>query len=237
MMNKIISGLDEAIADIHDGAVIHVGGFGLAGSPIDLLHALADKGIKDLTIVSNNAGVGKVGIARLLFNGQVSKIVCSFPRQQNSTVIDDLHREGKIELELVPQGTLAERIRAAGAGVGGFYTPTSVGTPLAEGKEHREFDDKEYVLEFPIHADFALIKADRGDRWGNLVYHKAQRNFGPPMCMAAKTTIVQVREVVDLGELDPEAIATPSIFVDRVIEIPRPLSERELVEEERQANG
>lgn len=236
-MNKIISGLDEAIADIHDGAVIHVGGFGLAGSPIDLLHALADKGTKDLTIVSNNAGVGKVGIARLLFNGQVRKIVCSFPRQQNSTVIDDLHREGKIELELVPQGTLAERIRAAGAGVGGFFTPTSVGTPLAEGKEHRKFDGKEYVLEFPIHADFALVKADRGDRWGNLVYHKAQRNFGPPMCMAAKTTIVQVREVVDLGELDPEAITTPSIFVDRVIEIPRPLSERELVEEEKQANG
>ncbi len=236
-MNKIISGLDEAIADIHDGAVIHVGGFGLAGSPIDLLHALADKGTKDLTIVSNNAGVGKVGIARLLFNGQVRKIVCSFPRQQNSTVIDDLHREGKIELELVPQGTLAERIRAAGAGVGGFFTPTSVGTPLAEGKEHRKFDGKEYVLEFPIHADFALVKADRGDRWGNLVYHKAQRNFGPPMCMAAKTAIVQVREVVDLGELDPEAITTPSIFVDRVIEIPRPLSERELVEEEKQANG
>ncbi|MBH60973.1 MAG: 3-oxoadipate CoA-transferase [Alphaproteobacteria bacterium] len=238
MMNKITGSLDEAIADIHDGAVIHVGGFGLAGSPIDLLHALADKGTRDLTIVSNNAGVGRVGIARLLYNGQVRKIVCSFPRQQNSTVIDDLHREGKIELELVPQGTLAERIRAAGAGVGGFYTPTSVGTPLAEGKEHRVIDGKEYVLELPIHADFALIKAERGDRWGNLVYHKAQRNFGPPMCMAADTTIVQVRHVVDLGELDPEAIATPSIFVDRVVEVPDPLSERVLVaEEEKQANA
>ena len=173
-----------------------------------------------------------VGIAKLLSNGQVRKILCSFPRQENSTVIDDLHRDGKIELELVPQGTLAERIRAAGAGIGGFYTPTSVGTPLAEGKEHRTFDGKEFVLELPIHADFALIKAERADRWGNLIYHKAQRNFGPPMCMAAKTTIVQVRKVVDLGDLDPEAIATPSIFVDRVVEVPNPLSERELIAQE-----
>ena len=232
MMNKITSSIEEAIADIHDGAVIHVSGFGMAGSPIDLLHALADQRTKDLTIVSNNAGVGRVGTAKLLANGQVRKILCSFPRQENSTVIDELHREGKIELELLPQGTLAERIRAAGAGVGGFYTPTSVGTPLAEGKEHRTFDGKEYVLELPIHADFALVKAEQGDRWGNLIYHKAQRNFGPPMCMAAKTTIVQVRKVVDLGDLDPEAIATPSIFVDRVVEVPHPLSERELVAQE-----
>ncbi|MCE2494196.1 MAG: 3-oxoacid CoA-transferase subunit A [Alphaproteobacteria bacterium] len=232
MMNKIVNSLREAIADIHDGAVIHVGGFGMAGSPIDLLHALAEQGAKNLTIVSNNAGVGRVGIAKLLSTGQVGKVVCSFPRQENSTIIDDLHREGRIELELVPQGTLAERIRAAGAGIGGFYTPTSVGTPLAAGKERRTFDGKKYVLELPIHADFALVKAEQADRWGNLVYHKAQRNFGPPMCMAAKTTIVQVRTIVDLGELDPEAIVTPSIFVDRIVAVPNPLSERELVAQE-----
>ncbi len=232
MMNKIVSGLAEAVADIPNGAVIHVGGFGMAGSPIDLLHALAEQGARDLTVVSNNAGVGRVGIARLLSTGQVGKIVCSFPRQDNSTVIDDLHREGKIELELVPQGTLAERIRAAGAGIGGFYTPTSVGTPLAEGKEHRVFDGREYVLELPIRADFALVKAEKADRWGNLVYRKAQRNFGPPMCMAARTTVVQVRTVVELGELDPETVVTPSVFVDRVVAVPNPLSERELVARE-----
>ena len=232
MINKIFSSAAEVVADIWDGAVVHVGGFGMAGSPIDLLHALAETEVKDLTIVSNNAGVGRIGIARLLFNGQVSKIICSFPRQANSSVIDDLHREGKIELELVPQGTLAERIRAAGAGIGGFYTPTSVGTPLSKAKESRIFEGKEYVLEKPIQADFALIKADRADRWGNLVYHKAQRNFGPPMCTAANITIVQVREVVELGELDPEVVVTPSIFVDRVINISNPLSERELVSKE-----
>lgn len=234
MMNKIVDSLADAVADIHDGAVVHVGGFGMAGSPIDLLHALAERGVGNLTIVSNNAGVGRVGIARLLAGGQVTRIVCSFPRQDNSTVIDDLHREGRIELELVPQGTLAERIRAAGAGIGGFYTPTSVGTPLAEGKEHRVFDGREHVLELPIHADFALVKAEKADRWGNLVYRKAQRNFGPPMCMAARTTIVQVRTIVELGALDPEAVVTPSIFVDRVVAVPDPLSERELVARERE---
>lgn len=232
MMNKVVDTLADAVAGIHDGAVVHVGGFGMAGSPIDLLHALAERGVGNLTIVSNNAGVGRVGIARLLAGGQVGRIVCSFPRQDNSTVIDDLHREGRIELELVPQGTLAERIRAAGAGIGGFYTPTSVGTPLAEGKEHRVFDGREHVLELPIHADFALVKAEKADRWGNLVYRKAQRNFGPPMCMAARTTIVQVRTIVELGALDPEAVATPSIFVDRVVAVPDPLSERELVARE-----
>jgi 3-oxoadipate CoA-transferase alpha subunit len=232
MINKIAESVEAAIADITDGAVIHVSGFGMAGSPTELLHALVEKGPRDLTIVSNNAGVGRVGLARLLAAGQVRKVICSFPRQDNSTVIDELYRQGKIELELVPQGTLAERIRAAGAGVGGFYTPTSVGTPLAEGKETRTINGRDYVLEFPIHADFALVKAQRADRWGNLTYNKAQRNFGPPMCTAARTTIVQVREIVDLGAMNPEAIVTPSIFVDRVVAVANPVSERDLLIQE-----
>jgi 3-oxoadipate CoA-transferase alpha subunit len=197
-----------------------VGGFGTAGMPSELIDALIDKGSRDLTIVSNNAGNGETGLAALLKARQVRKVVCSFPRQVDSWVFDGLFRARQIELELVPQGNLAERIRAAGAGIGAFYTPTGYGTPLAEGKETRRIDDRDYVLEYPIRADFALIRALRGDRWGNLVYRKTARNFGPIMASAAKCTIAQVREVVNLGDLDPEAVVTPGIFVQRVVEIP-----------------
>jgi 3-oxoadipate CoA-transferase alpha subunit len=220
MINKIVHSAAAAVADIHDGATVMVGGFGTAGMPSELIDALIDKGPRDLTIVSNNAGNGETGLAALLKARQVRKVVCSFPRQVDSWVFDGLFRAGQIELELVPQGNLAERIRAAGAGIGAFYTPTGYGTPLAEGKETRRIDDRDYVLEYPIRADFALIRALRGDRWGNLVYRKTARNFGPVMASAAKCTIAQVREVVNLGDLDPEAVVTPGIFVQRVVEIP-----------------
>jgi 3-oxoadipate CoA-transferase alpha subunit len=220
MINKIVHSAAAAVADIHDGATVMVGGFGTAGMPSELIDALIDKGSRDLTIVSNNAGNGETGLAALLKARQVRKVVCSFPRQVDSWVFDGLFRAGQIELELVPQGNLAERIRAAGAGIGAFYTPTGYGTPLAEGKETRRIDDRDYVLEYPIRADFALIRALRGDRWGNLVYRKTARNFGPVMASAAKCTIAQVREVVNLGDLDPEAVVTPGIFVQRVVEIP-----------------
>ncbi|HVL55553.1 MAG TPA: 3-oxoacid CoA-transferase subunit A [Burkholderiaceae bacterium] len=220
MIDKTVASLAEAVADIHDGATVLIGGFGSAGQPGELIDALIEQGAKDLTIVNNNAGNADYGLAALLKARRVRKIVCSFPRQTDSYVFDALYRAGEIELELVPQGNLAERIRAAGAGIGAFYTPTGYGTLLAQGKETRRIGDRDYVLEYPIHADFALIKALRGDRWGNLVYRKAGRNFGPIMATAAKCTIAQVREIVALGELDPEVIVTPGIFVRRIVEVP-----------------
>lgn len=218
MVDKITQSLAAAVADIKDGSTVMIGGFGNAGMPRELIDALIEQGAGDLTIVNNNAGNGDTGLAALLAAGRVRKIICSFPRQADSHVFDALYRAGKIELELTPQGNLAERIRAAGAGIGGFFSPTGYGTLLAEGKETRLIDGRHYVLESPIHADFALIKALKGDRWGNLVYRKAARNFGPIMAMAAKCTIAQVSEVVALGELDPEVIITPGIFVQRVVQ-------------------
>jgi 3-oxoadipate CoA-transferase, alpha subunit len=219
MISKLVDSVAQALADIPDGATILIGGFGPAGQPVELIDALLDQGAKDLVIVNNNAGNGDTGLAALLGAGRVRKIVCSFPRQVDSHIFDGLYRAGKIELELVPQGTLAERIRAAGAGIGGFFTPTAYGTPLAEGKETRELNGKQYVFELPLHADYALIKAERADRWGNLMYRKTARNFGPIMASAAKVAVAQVREIVELGELDPEAIVTPGIFVKRVVHI------------------
>lgn len=218
-MNKTVPSAIEAVADIQDGATIMIGGFGDAGIPFELIDAVIDQGAKNLTIVSNNAGTGEVGIGALLKQGRVRKVICSFPRQANSQVFTGLYLSGKLELELVPQGNLAERIRAAGAGIGAFFTPTGYGTPLAEGKETREIDGRQYVLEYPIHADFALIKAYKADPYGNLVYRKVARNFGPVMATAAKCTIAQVTEVVELGALDPEVIVTPNIFVQRVVQI------------------
>ena len=220
MINKTFKSAEAAVADVHDGATVMIGGFGTAGLPTELTDALIAQGARDLTIVNNNAGNGDTGLAALLKTKRVRKIICSFPRQVDSHVFDALYRAGEIELELVPQGNLAERIRAAGAGIGAFFTPTGFGTLLEEGKETREIGGRQYVLEHPIHADFALIKALRGDRWGNLVYRKTARNFGPIMASAAKCTIAQVREIVNLGDLDPESVVTPGIFVSRVVEIP-----------------
>jgi 3-oxoadipate CoA-transferase alpha subunit len=221
MIDKTVASVTEAVAGIHDGATVMIGGFGAAGMPAELIDALIAQGARDLTIVNNNAGNGDTGLAALLKAGRVRKIVCSFPRQTDSWVFDELYRSGRIELELVPQGNLAERIRAAGAGIGAFFTPTGYGTQLAEGKETRRIDGRDYVLEHPIRADFALIKALRGDRWGNLVYRKTARNFGPIMASAAKCAIAQVDEIVPLGALDPEAIVTPGIFVRRVVQVSR----------------
>jgi 3-oxoadipate CoA-transferase alpha subunit len=207
----------EAVAGIEDGSTVLIGGFGMAGMPVELIDALIDQGASDLTVVSNNAGNGDTGLAALLEQGRVRKIICSFPRQADSWVFDRLYRAGLVELELVPQGTLAERMRAAGAGIGGFYCPTGVGTPLAQGKETREIEGRTYVLELPLRGDVALIRAHRADRMGNLVYRKTGRNFGPVMATAATTVIAQVSEVVDTGDLDPEAIVTPAIYVDRVV--------------------
>ena len=221
MIDKLFPSVDAALEGIRDGATVMIGGFGGAGQPGELIDALIAQGARDLTIVNNNAGNGETGLAALLKTGRVRKIICSFPRQVDSQVFDGLYRSGKLELELVPQGNLAERIRAAGAGIGGIFTPTGYGTALAEGKETREIDGRMYVLESPIHADVALIKAERGDRWGNLVYRKTARNFGPVMATAARLTIASVHEVVALGELDPEVIVTPGIFVQRVVQVPR----------------
>lgn len=218
MVNKVVADLEQAVAGIGDGATVMIGGFGNAGMPKALIDALIGQGARELTIVNNNAGNGDTGLASLLAAGRVRKIICSFPRQTDSHVFDGLYRAGAIELELTPQGNLAERIRAAGAGIGAFFTPTGFGTQLAEGKETRKINGRDYVLEYPIHADVALIKAHRGDRWGNLVYRKAARNFGPIMAMAARCTVAQVDEVVALGELDPEVIVTPGIFVQRVVQ-------------------
>jgi 3-oxoadipate CoA-transferase, alpha subunit len=219
MIDKTVASPRAAVADIADGATVMIGGFGTAGMPSELIDALIGHGARDLTIVNNNAGNGDIGLAALLKAKRVRKIICSFPRQTDSYVFDALYHAGEIELELVPQGNLAERIRAAGAGIGAFFTPTAYGTPLAEGKETRTINGRGYVLEYPIAADFALIKAEQGDRWGNLVYRKTARNFGPIMATAAKCTIAQVRKVVALGELDPEVIVTPGIFVQRVVKI------------------
>src|SRR5260370_3695761 len=220
MISKVAATAAVAVADSPNGATVMIGGFGAAGMTSELIDALIAKGSKDLTIVNNNAGNADTGVAALLKARQVKKIICSFPRQTDSWVFDGLYKKGDIELELVPQGNLAERIRAAGAGIGAFYTPTGYGTPLAEGKETRHIDGRDYVLEYPIHADFALIKALRGDRWGNLVYRKTARNFGPIMATAARCTVAQVREVVNLGDLDPEHVVTPGIFVQRLVELP-----------------
>ena len=222
MINKIVETLEQAVAGIADGATVMIGGFGNAGMPSELIDALIAQGAGNLTIVNNNAGNGDTGLAALLKAKRVRKIICSFPRQTDSWHFDALYRSGELELELVPQGTLAERIRAAGAGIGGFYTPTAVGTRLAEGKEVRRFDGRDYVLELPIHADVALIKALRADRWGNLVYRMTARNFGPIMASAARCTIAQVQETVALGALDPETVVTPGIFVQRVVRVAAP---------------
>tara|TARA_B100000405_G_scaffold296410_1_gene251296 strand:- start:109 stop:780 length:672 start_codon:yes stop_codon:yes gene_type:complete len=217
MIDKRFASIENALAGIRDGSVILVGGFGNAGSPIPLLEALIDQGASDLTIVSNNAGEGDFGLAALMKAGRISKIICSYPRSSGSVIFEELYGQGKIDLEVVPQGTLSERMRAAGAGIGGFYTPTSAGTLLAKGKETREIEGKLHVLELPLKGDVALIKADLADRWGNLTYNKSARNFGPTMAMAADLTIAQVRQIVDLGEISPELVVTPGIFVDRVV--------------------
>jgi len=221
MVDKISPSLETALADVHDGATILVGGFGGSGVPEELIEALIVQGSKDLTIVNNNAGNGEVGIAALFKARRIRKLVCSYPRQVDSHNFQEAYRAGKVELEIVPQGTLSERMRAAGAGIGAFYTPTAFGTDLAKGKETRVIDGKGQVLEYPLRGDFALVKAERGDRWGNLVYRKSARNYGPTMASAAKVTIAQVYEIVELGQLDPEHIVTPGIFVTRVVKVPR----------------
>jgi len=219
MRTFITDDADAAVAEIADGSTILIGGFGMAGMPVTLIDALIREGAKDLTVVNNNAGNGDTGLAALLAAGQVRKMICSFPRQSDSYVFDGLYRAGKIELELVPQGNLAERMRAAGAGIGAFFSPTGVGTPLAEGKEQRTIDGRDYVLEYPIKGDVALIGAYAGDRMGNLVYRKTARNFGPVMATAAALTIAEVKRVVEIGEIDPETVVTPGIFVDRILDL------------------
>jgi 3-oxoadipate CoA-transferase alpha subunit len=221
VIDKTVDSLAAALAGVRDGATVLIGGFGGAGQPSELIDALIAQGARELTVVNNNAGNGETGLAALLKAGRVRKIVCSFPRQVDSQVFDSLYRAGKIELELVPQGNLAERIRAAGAGIGGFFTPTGYGTELAKGKETREIDGRMHVFETPIRGDVALIQAERGDRWGNLVYRKTARNFGPVMATAAKLTVASVHEIVSLGALDPEHVVTPGIFVHRVVQVPR----------------
>jgi 3-oxoadipate CoA-transferase alpha subunit len=221
VIDKQVPTLAQAVADVPDGATVMIGGFGTAGLPNELVHALVDQGAKDLTIVNNNAGNGERGLAALIAARRVRKIICSFPRQVDSHHFDSQYRKGEIELELVPQGNLSERIRAAGAGIGAFFTPTGYGTDLARGKETREIDGRMYVLEYPIHADYAFIKAERGDRWGNLTYRMTARNFGPSMAMAARITVATVHEMVDLGALDPEAVITPGVYVQRVVRIER----------------
>ena len=220
MIDKRAQSLGEAVAGIRDGAVVLCGGFGGAGLPDALCEAVIEQGARDLTIVANNAGTGRTGLAALLAAGRVKRIICSFPRSSGSVVFEELYAAGRIELELVPQGIISERMRCAAAGLGGFYSPVSVGTRLAEGKEHREIDGRMYVLERPLKGDVALLAADRGDRWGNLTYRKSARNFNPTMAMAANLSVVQVRHIVELGELDPEMIVTPGIFIDRVVHVP-----------------
>jgi 3-oxoadipate CoA-transferase alpha subunit len=221
MIDKVAASVAEALAQVRDGATVLIGGFGTAGIPLELIDGLIEHGARDLTVVNNNAGNGDSGLAALMKTGRVRKIVCSFPRQADSQVFDALYRAGRIELELVPQGNLAERLRAAGAGIGAFFTPTGYGTELARGKETRVIDGRHYVLEYPLHGDVALIKAERGDRWGNLVYRKAARNFGPVMATAAKHTVASVHEIAELGALDPEAVVTPGIYVSRIVRVPR----------------
>jgi 3-oxoadipate CoA-transferase alpha subunit len=222
MIDKQKASLAEAMAGIADGAVVLIAGFGNSGIPVELIDALIDQGAKDLTVVSNNAGSGRTDVAKLLASGHVRKLVCSYPRTSGSVVFEDMSGAGRLELELVPQGTLSERLRAAAAGIGGFYTPTAAGTKLAEGKETRTIDGRDYVLEMPLKGDVALVKAECADRWGNLTYRLAARNFGPTMAAAADLTIVQARRIVELGGIDPEHVVTPGLFVDRVVHVPNP---------------
>ena len=229
MINKQISSVEASVSKNHNGATIMIGGFGEAGSPIELIHGLIDQGAKNLTVINNNTGSGHVGLAALIENKRVAKMICSFPKSANSLVFPNLYRKNEIELELVPQGTLAERIRAGGAGVPAFYTATSVGTPLADDKEVRNINGRDYVLEYGLTADFALIKCLKADRYGNLIYNKTARNFAPIMAMAAENTIVQTKEFVAVGDIDPEVVVTPGIFVDQVVTISNPLLESVLV--------
>lgn len=222
MIDKIVKSMADAFAGVKDGSVVLVSGFGNAGIPVELIDGLIEQGARDLTVVSNNAGSGRTDLARLLGTGRVRKLVCSYPRTSGSVVFEEMYSAGKLELELVPQGTLSERMRAAAAGIGGFYTPTAAGTKLAEGKETREIDGREYVLEKPLKGDLALVKAERADRWGNLTYRLAARNFGPTMAAAADIAVVQAREIVELGAIEPELVVTPGIFVDRVVHVPNP---------------
>lgn len=231
MINKEVPSVASAVADIFDGATVMIGGFGEAGSPLELIHALIDQGATGLTVVNNNTGSGEVGLAALIKAGRVAKMICSYPRSMNSTVFPELFRSGAIELELVPQGTLAERIRAGGAGIPAFYTATAVGTMLADGKEIRTFGDQEYVMEYGLKADFTLIKSLKADTYGNLIFNKTARNFAPPMAMAGAVTIVQTAEIVAPGGIDPEAVVTPGIFVNRVVQVLNPRYESELVAE------
>jgi 3-oxoadipate CoA-transferase alpha subunit len=231
VINKQSASPAAAVADIPDGAAVMIGGFGEAGSPIELIHALIDQGARNLTVISNNTGSGRVGLAALIAHRQVRKMICSYPRSANSMVFPELFRRGEIELELVPQGTLAERIRAGGAGIPAFYTPSAVGTLLAAGKETRQFDGHDYLMERGLRADFALVKAARADRYGNLVYNKTARNFAPVMCMAAAISIVQVKELVAVGEIDPETVVTPGLFVQRLVVVANPAQESQLVKE------
>ncbi len=220
MIDKRVKNLADAVAGIKDGATVLCGGFGGAGSPEALYAALLEQGARDLVVVNNNAGTGRTGLAGLMAAGRVRKIICSYPRSSGSVVFEELYKEGKIELELVPQGILSERMRCAAAGLGGFLSPVGIGTQLAEGKEEREIDGRRYVLEKPLRGDVALVKADRGDRWGNLSYNKSARNFNPTMAQAAALAIAQVRRFVELGEIDPEQVITPGIFIDRLVEVP-----------------
>lgn len=227
MIDKVTEDALAAVSVVRDGDIVLIGGFGEAGNPTELVHALIEHGARNLTVVNNNAGNGEIGLARLLLKGRVTKLICSFPRSAQGHVFNELYKAGRIELELVPQGTLAERLRAGGAGIPAFYTPTAAGTELASGKEIRSFDGRDHVLEQAIRGDVALIKGEVGDRWGNLVYRKAARNFGPVMAMAARSTVAQVRRIAELGAIDPEQIVTPSIFVERVVLVANPVSERD----------
>ena len=229
MIDKTVSSPHEAVVDVFDGATVMIGGFGEAGSPIELIHALIDQGATGLTVVNNNTGSGEVGLAALIKTGRVAKMICSYPRTANSTVFPELYRSGRVELELVPQGTLAERIRAGGAGIPAFYTPSSVGTPLARGKESRQFGGREYVMEYGLTSDFSLIKAKAADPHGNLLFNKTARNFSPLMAMAGRVTVAQADGLVPIGGIDPECVVTPGIFVSRVVEVADPAQESELV--------
>ena len=230
-INKIKTQMIDVLSDVFDGATIMIGGFGEAGSPVDLLHGLIDNGSKDLTIIANNAGNGRVGLGALIGQRQVKKVICSFARSASGVTFSELYLSGQIELEVVPQGTLAERIRAAGAGIPAFYTATAVGTPLAEGKEEKSFNGKKYILETALHADFAFVKADKADRYGNLTFNKTARNFNPVMCMAANQSIVQVRDIIEPHQTNPEEVITPGIFVDKIIKIQNPIVESKAIAE------
>tara|TARA_B110000259_G_scaffold75649_1_gene88868 strand:- start:122 stop:835 length:714 start_codon:yes stop_codon:yes gene_type:complete len=230
-INKIKAEMIDTLSDVFDGATIMIGGFGEAGSPVDLLHGLIDNGSKDLTIIANNAGNGRVGLGALIGQRQVKKVICSFARSATGVTFSELYLSGQIELEVVPQGTLAERIRAAGSGIPAFYTATAVGTPLAEGKEEKSFNGKKYILETALHADFAFVKADKADRYGNLTFNKTARNFNPVMCMAANQSIVQVRDIIEPYQTNPEEVITPGIFVDKIIKIQNPIVESKAIAE------